>query len=171
MFSRISTVVSCILHFYFLVTITVIGLASIIIGFVGLGMYVPTLINYNSYNKNICYIMDHEYDICTRKNDVSCYSLMWYVEYTVTNQTSDRYMFSTITKFYETPVQALKDLRIYEDKNNYTCYYHQILLRNVQWDQPSSPRPYLIMMIIGFTLAGISFTVIGLITIYRCRNR
>jgi hypothetical protein len=93
---------------------------------------------------------------------------MWSVEYRITNQTFERYIFSTITETYNTPVVALNKLQIYEDGDNYTCYYNTINVLNVKWDKPTSPKPYLIMMIIGFTLTGIYFIVIILITIYRC---
>jgi hypothetical protein len=167
MASRILTIVSCTLYFVFLVILTAIGVTSIIIAFVGLGLYIPTLINYNTYSSNICYVIDHEYDTCHLTNSI-CYTVMWSVEYRITNQTFERYIFSTITETYNTPVVALNKLQIYEDGDNYTCYYNTINVLNVKWDKPTSPKPYLIMMIIGFTLTGIYFIVIILITIYRC---
>jgi len=167
MASRILTVVSCTLYFSFLVILTAIGVTSIIIGFVGLGLYIPTLINYNAYSSNICYVVDHEYDTCHLTNDI-CYTVMWSVEYPITNQTSEGYIFSSITETYNTPLVALDRLQTYIDGDNYTCYYQKINVLDVKWDKPSSPKPYLIMMIVGFTLTGIYFIVIILIAIYRC---
>lgn len=170
MASRILTFVSCTLYFTLLVILTAIGLTSIIIGFVGLGLYIPTFINYHAYSSNSCLVIDHEYDTCHLRDDI-CYSVMWSVEYGVSNRTYYRYIFSTITQFYDTPQEALDKLKLYTDKQNYTCYYHKTDVLDVKWDRPSSPRPYLIMMIIGFTLTGTYFIVIGFITIYRCTRR
>ena len=167
MASRILTFVSCTLYFSFLVIFTMIGLTSVIIGFVGLGLYIPTLINSNAYEKNTCFIIDHEYDTCHRQNDLSCYSIMWSVEYTA----SDSFIFSTITKIYETPKEALDILKDYKDKGNYTCYHHETQVTDVQWEEPSSPVPYLIMMIVGFSLTGIYLIVIGSIAIHRYRRK
>lgn len=170
MASRILTCVSCTLYLTFLIILTAIGLTSIIVGFVGLGLYIPTLINYNSYSSNSCFVLDHEYDTCHLRNDI-CYSVMWSVEYTISNRTSQSYMFSTITQIYYSATEALDKLKTYKNNQNYTCYYHKKDSLDVQWNKPSSPRPYLIMMIIGFTLSGLYFIVIGFITVYRCTRR
>jgi hypothetical protein len=171
MASRILTCVSCTLYFSFFVTITAIGLTAIVIGLIGLGIYVPTLINYNSYSKSTCYIIDHDYDTCRRQNDISCYSVMWSVEYIVSNYSSERCIFSTITHTYKTSEEALEEVRIYKDNYNYTCYYHNIYMTDVKWDAPSSPTPYLIMMTVGFALTGIYSVIIGVIALYRYRNQ
>jgi len=170
MASRILTCVSCTLYFFCLITLTTIGLTSIIVGFVGLGLYIPTLINYNTYITNVCSVIDREYTICEQQNNI-CYSVMWSVEYLVLNQTSESYIFSTITETYNTAVKALKDFRTYKENNSYTCYYPKDYVSDVQWNEPSSPTPYLIMMIVGFTLTGLYFIAIGIITIHRCRGR
>jgi len=174
MASRIVTCVSCTLYLCFLVTLTIIGLTSVTIGFIGLGLYVPTFINSKAYISNICSIIDHEYDTCRQQNDdsqIPCFSIMWSVEYTISNSTYATYKFSTITELYDTSREALDALKIYKDRTNHTCYYHNIQNTNVQWDEPKSPKPYFIMMVVGFSLTGIYFIVIGFVALYRCRKR
>ena len=64
MASRILTFVSCTLYLSFLIIITVVGFTSIIIGFVGLGLYISSSLNFNSYNSTLCFVIDYDYDIC-----------------------------------------------------------------------------------------------------------
>ena len=170
MASRILTCVSCILYFSF----PVIGLIAIVIGFIGLGLYIPIYINSTRYKINTCLIHNHEYDTCYQGKSLfqdSCYSIKWSVEYIISNSTSDRFIFSTITQIYRTSIEALDQLKIYKDKNAYTCYYHNIRTADVQWDRPISARPYLIMTIVGFSLTGIYLVVIGFIILYRWQRR
>jgi hypothetical protein len=75
MASRVLTCVSCTLYFSFLVAFTAVGLTAIIIGFVGLGLYIPTSIIYNSLQTNTCLIIDHEYDTCNQDIAISRYIL------------------------------------------------------------------------------------------------
>jgi len=167
MASRILTFVSCTLYLSFLIIITVVGFTSIIIGFVGLGLYISSSLNFNSYNSTLCFVIDHDYDTCHQQNEDLCFLIMWSVEYTVPNSdVSDRYIFSTITKTYDTPQKALNDLDSYKDNGTYTSYYHRTHFEDVKWEQPSSPTPYLIMMIVGFALTLIYFVVITSLTIY-----
>jgi hypothetical protein len=173
MASRILTCVSCTLYFSFLVTLTAIGLISIVVGFIGLGLYIPTFINSKAYTSDTCSILDHDYDPCQQQNDTSdtsCYSVVWSVEYTILVSTSERHKFSTITQNYDTSVEALDNLRIYKVQTNHTCYYLNAHTTDVQWDEPKSPRPYLIMMTVGFGLAAIYFIVIGCVAVCRCRR-
>jgi hypothetical protein len=174
MASRILTCVSCTLYLSFLVTLTITGLTSIIIGFIGLGLYIPTFINSKAYTANTCLILDHEYDTCRQQNDDSqppCYSITWSVEYTISSSTSEHYTFSSITKFYDSSIEALDELKTFTDQTNHTCYSHNTHNTDVQWEEPKSPKPYLIMMIVGFSLTAMYFIVIGLVALYRYRRR
>jgi hypothetical protein len=167
---RILTLFSCTLYFSILFILTAIGLTSIIIAFVGLGLYIPTSINYNTYINTTCSVLSHEYHVCHQQSGL-CYSVKWSVEYPVLNQTSESYLFSNIKQVYDTPIEALNILTIYQDGNNYTCYYNKEEVLTVKWSKPESPGPYLIMMIVGFTLTGIYFIVIGFIVVFRCVRR
>jgi len=171
MASRILTFVSCTLYFCILCTLTVIGLTSIIIAFIGVGLYIPTLINYNAYSSNNCFVLSHIYDTCQQQSGGTCYSDTWSVQYIVSNRTSQRYQFATITLSFGKATDALNKLKSYLDNNTYPCYYNNKDLMTVKWDAPTSPRPYLIMIIVGFGLSGIYFIVIGFISIYRCQRQ
>ena len=174
MASRIRTFFSHTAYFTTVLILTVIGSAAIVIGFIGLGLYIPTLKNYESYAQSICTVIDHEYDNCAHGIYIStttCFSVMWSVQYTVSNSASDSYVFSTITQIYQQSVDALNRLNEYQDNTNYTCYYQKINLTNVQWDEPPLATPFLIMLIVGFSFASVYFVVIGIILICRCRTR
>lgn len=171
MTSRILTFVSCTIYFVVLCTLSIIGLTAIVIGIVGLGLYIPTVNYYNEYNENICTVLSHHYDICSQQKDLTCYSVEWSVEYNILNETLDQYVFSTIKKTYKTPDDALNQLDYYQDKNNYTCYYDKINVLDVKWDRPTSPTPFLIMVIVGFVITGINSIIIGSVAIYRCRKK
>ncbi|UJR30752.1 hypothetical protein I4U23_018272 [Adineta vaga] len=174
MASRIGIFLSRTAYFTTVLILTVIGLTSIVIGFIGLGLYIPTSKNYQLYSKTICSILDHEYDNCEHGIYISpttCFSIMWSVEYIISNSASDRYVYSTITQIYEKSIEALDKLASYQDNTNHTCYYHQINVTNVQWEEPPLATPYLIMLIVGFSFASVYIFVIGIIIIYRCRSR
>jgi len=172
MASRILTCFQCTLPCSIVSTLVVIGLTSAVIGFVGLGLYIPTYINYNAYSENICFILNYEYNECQQENTDSqntCYSIKWSVEYIISDPVSDRYIFSTITEAYDTSMKALERLKNHRDKTDQTCYYHTVIIGNVQWDKPTSYSPYFIMMIVGFSLTGVYFMVIGILTACPCR--
>lgn len=161
MASRILTFVSCTLYFFLLLNFTIIGFASLIVGSVGVGLFIPTLITYDSYKMSTCLIVDIEFDSCGN----SCYYIMWSVEYYLLNQTSNQYIFSTLTETYDTIDDVSKKISSYKIRSNHTCYYDKRQIVQIQWNEPSSPQPYLIMMMVGFSLA--VFYLI-LITIFYC---
>lgn len=169
MTSRILTFVSCTIYFAVLCTLFIIALTAIVVGIIGVGLYIPTVNHYNEYNENTCAVMAHQYDVCSQRNDLTCYSVQWSVEYVI--ETPDRYIFSTIKKTYKTPEAALNQLEYYQDKNNYTCYYDKIDTLDVKWDKPTSPTPFLIMTIVGFVITGINSIIIGTAAIYRWRKK
>ena len=162
MASRILTFVSCTLYFFLLFTFTIIGFASFIIGSIGVGFFIPTSRIYNTYKTTTCLIVDVDYDTCTD----SCYYVMWSVEYYISSQ----YTFSTIQKTFDTFNEITEIISIYEDQSNHTCYYDQNQNVRVQWNQPASPQPYLIMIIVGFSLTGIYLILIGFFYYYRSRK-
>lgn len=166
MASRILTFVSCTLYFFLLLNITIIGFASLIVGSVGVGLFIPTLVTYDSYQNNTCLIVDIEYDTCGD----SCYYIMWSVEYYRLNQTSSQYTFSTITQTYNTLDEILQKFLIYKFRSNHTCYYDKTKIVRVQWDEPSSPKPYLIMMVMGFSLTGVYLILITIFYRYRSQK-
>jgi hypothetical protein len=166
MSSRILTFVSCTLYFFLLLNFTIIGFASFILGSVGIGLFIPTLLNYESYQNNTCFIVDLEYDRCQD----SCYYVIWSVEYYILNSPSSQYTFSTISQTFSTLNEAEKTVSVYSDRSNHTCYYDIKQIVRVQWNQPSSPEPYLIMMIVGFILTGIYLIFIGIFYFYRNKN-
>ena len=171
MTSRILTFVSCTIYFTVLCALSIIGLAAIVVGIIGLGLYIPTLNHYNEFKENTCLIITHQYDICSQGNDLTCYSVQWSVEYSIMNELSDRYIFSTIKKTYKTPDEALSQLDSYQDQNNYTCYYDKINTVDVKWEEPTSPTPFLIMTIVGFVITGMNSIILGSVAIYRCRKK
>lgn len=162
MASRILTCVSCTLYLFLLISFTIIGFASLIVGAIGVGLYIPTSQTYNNYNNNTCFIVDVKYDACID----SCYYITWSVEYHATR----RYSFSTITQTYETLNEVSEQIAIYSDKSNHTCYYDLTQITRVQWTRPPSPTPYLIMLIIGFSLTGIYLILIAFFHCYRLYN-
>jgi hypothetical protein len=170
MASRILTCVSCTLYVCILSILTVIGLTAIVIALIGVGLYIPTLINYNSYISNSCFIISHTYGTCQQQNSVTCFSDMWSVRYSISNRTSQHYLFATITLTFSKSTDALTKLKTYVDNNTYPCYYSSKDTTTVKWDSPTSPRPYLIMIIVGFSLSGIYFIVLAFIGIYRCQR-
>ena len=173
MSSRILKMVSCTLCFSVVATLTVVGLTSIVIGFVGLGLYIPSYINYKVYTEDTCSILNHQYNECNQETSGSqntCYSITWSVEYLISDSVSDRYIFSTITETYATSMKALERLKNYQDRYSYNCYYHIVNIATVQWNQPTSSIPYFVMMIVGFSLTGVVFIVVGIIIAYRCRT-
>jgi hypothetical protein len=163
MASRIVSFVSCTLYFILLVNLTIIGFASLLVGCIGAGLFKSTSITYDHYKNTTCFIVDMEYDTCEN----SCYYVMWSVEYYISNSTSSQYTFSAITQIHDTSKKILEKVAIYKDLTNHTCYYDKRHLVHVQWDKPSSPTPYLIMMIVGFICTGIYLIFIGIF--YYCR--
>lgn len=171
--SQILTLVSCTLYCSVVTIVTIIGLTSIVIGFIGLGLYIPTYTNYYIYSETTCLIIDHEYNECHQGDAAAqntCYSIMWIVEYMIIDSIPDCYVFSTITETYETSAEALGKLKNYQDKTSPTCYYNPSNTANVQWERPKSSRPFFIMMIVGFSLTGAFFIILGIIIAYRCRR-
>ncbi|CAF2518110.1 unnamed protein product [Rotaria sp. Silwood2] len=164
MASRIVTFVSCTLYLFFLVIITIIGLASFIIGIIGVSRFISTHVAWTAHKHVTCLIVDVDYDSCQD----SCYYVMWSVVYHVSK--FNKYTFSTITQTYDTLDVALKKIAIYNVRTNHTCYYHKKQIVNVKWEKPSSPKPYLIMMIVGFSLTGIYIIIIAIVFIYRYRR-
>lgn len=171
MVCRVLTYVTCTSYFIILCIIFITGLTALVIGIIGLGLYIPTADYFNEYNENSCMILAHQYDLCNQQSATNCYSAQWSVEYDILNESPDRYVFSTIKKKYETPEDALRQLDSYLDKNNYTCYYDKINVLDVKWDKPPSPTPYLIMVITGFVIAGINSIIIASVVIYRWRKK
>ncbi len=170
MASRILTCVSCTLYVCIICTLTVIGLTAIVIAFIGIGLYIPTLINYNSYSSNNCFVISHTYGTCQQQSGATCFSDMWSVRYIISNRTSQYYVFATITLTFSKSTDALAKLRSYVDNSTYPCYYNNRDKTTVKWDSPTSPRPYLIMIIVGFSLSGIYFIVLAFIGIYRSQR-
>lgn len=166
MASRIIACIACTLYFCLLISITIIGFGSMIVGAVGIGLYIPTSTTYDSYKNNTCAIIDVDYDSCID----SCYYVMWSVKYRVSYGKTRQYTFSTITKTYNTLNEVKKETDIYADNTNHTCYYDQSEVARVQWTRPSSPKPYLIMLIVGFSLTGIYLILIAIIFSYRIYN-
>ncbi|CAF0793162.1 unnamed protein product [Rotaria sp. Silwood1] len=164
MASRILTLVSCTLYIFLLVTFTIIGVASLIVGVVGVGRYIPTKAAHRTHKNVTCLIVDVDYDSCQH----SCYYVMWSVEYRVAK--SNKYTFSTIIKKYGTLGEALAKMVNYNVRTNHTCYYNKKKIVHVQWEKPSSSKPYLIMMIVGFTLTGIYIIIITIVSVYRFRR-
>ncbi|CAF0810602.1 unnamed protein product [Rotaria sordida] len=164
MASRILSFVSCTLYFFFLINFTIIGLTSFIIGVVGIGRFIPTHITYTTHKNTTCFIVDVDYDICQD----SCYCVMWSIEYHISK--SHKYTFSTIIHIYETLDEALKKITIYNIRTNHTCYYDKTQHVNIRWEKPSSSKPYLIMMIVGFSLTGIYIIIIAVVSFYRSRR-
>jgi len=165
MASRILTFVSCTLYLFILVNFTIIGFASFIVGSIGVGLYVPTFMTYKSYENTTCFIVDIECDTCQD----SCYYIMWSVEYYISSQ----YTFSTITQTYDTSDEITEIISVYQIRSNHTCYYDKTKVVRVQWKEPSSPKPYLIMMAVGYSLTGIYLILIGIFYYrsYKMNNR
>jgi len=158
MASRILTFVSCTLYLFLLINFTIIGFASFIIGSVGVGLFVPKFITYQAYENSTCFIVDIEHDTCQD----SCYYIMWSVEYYITNITSSQYTFSTITQTYDTADVITDIISVYKVRSNHTCYYDKTQVLRVQWNEPSFPTPYLIMMTVGYSLTGIYLILIAI---------
>ena len=168
---RVLTDVTCTLYFMILCTLFIMGLIALVIGIVGLGLYIPTANYSNEYEENSCLILAHQYDLCNQLSASNCYSAQWSVEYNILNQSPDRYVFSTIKKKYKTPEDALNQLDAYLDKKYYTCYHDKVNVLDVKWDKPPSPIPYLIMVIIGFVIAGINSIIMASVVTYRWRKK
>ena len=174
MASRVVTFVSCTLYVTLLIGSTVIGLAPFVIGTIGLGLYIPTSIIYNSYKNNTCFILDLQYDSCNSVHHFfqdTCYSIMWSVEYYIVNSTSNRYVFSTIKQAYPTLEEVFETILRYKERSRHICYYDKTRTADVQWNEPSSPRSYLIMIIIGFSLTGIYLIIVGSFYLYRSKTK
>lgn len=153
MASRILTFVSCTVYVFLLLTFTIIGFASFIIGSIGTGLYIPTERTFNTFHNNTCQIVDIDYGPCQD----SCYFIMWSVEFYVSSQ----YVFSTIREKFETDSEMMDKVENYNLLMNRTCFYDETLHVRVQWNQPASSRPYFIMIIVGFSLTGIYLILIG----------
>ncbi|CAF1309047.1 unnamed protein product [Adineta steineri] len=172
MVSRFFSCVSSTVWFFTIAILTITGLTAIVIGLVGLGLYIPISMNYYEYTKSTCSIISHKYEDCQHGNTISlntCFSVMWSVEYILQNSIPDRYIFSTITEIYTDSTVALEELRNYPVHTNHTCYYRTTNTANVQWLEPLSPIPYLVMLVVGFSLTGVYCIVISIIVL--CRRR
>lgn len=148
MASRLLSFVSCTLYFSIIISFTIIGFVSLIVGAVGLARFIPTYVTYNTYMKNLCFVIDSDYDIGTD----SYYTATWSVQYYASNGTSDQSIYSTITQRYDSIDKTLEKIDYYCIGTRYTCYYDSHNLNQVQWDEPASPQPYFIMMVIGLGL-------------------
>ena len=136
-------------------------------------MFVPTNNYFQAYIKTRCYVLDHQYDTCDGQDEgdqASCYTNVWSVEFLPMNPPSKDITFSTITSMYSTSGEALQKLRDYPDNTNQTCYHHDVRLTNVQWDSPPSSLPYLLMIIIGFSLVAFYLLVILMCCAYQHRR-
>jgi hypothetical protein len=91
---------------------------------------------------------------------------MWSVEYYISGQ----YTFSTITHTYDTFDEISEKAAIYKDRSNQTCYYDKKKFVRIQWNKPSSPKPYLIMVVVGFSFTGIYLIIIGFVYYYRSQK-
>lgn len=107
MTSRILTFVSCTIYFIVLCTLSIIGLTAIVIGIIGLGLYIPTLNHHKEYYENTCAVRAHQYDVCSQRNDLTCYSVEWSVNYIISNQVPERYLFFTIKTSSAHPMDSL----------------------------------------------------------------
>lgn len=169
-----SSCASCTFYHVFLVVSTVIAVIGAVIGCVGVGIYIPTNNQYQVYRSTLCSIVDHEYETCQDQmnaNQQLCYMIVWSVEYYVSGQTSLDPMFATIKKKYSSASEALAKLNVYRDDTNHTCYYHYIRLTSVEWDLPTSPTPYLIMTIVGFSLVFVYIILMGVTIACYCRKK
>lgn len=151
-----------------------IAVISAVIGCVGVGIFIPTNSQFEVFRSTMCSIVDHEYETCDDQgasNSGLCYIAIWSVEYKIQGQTRDEPMFATITKKYKTPSEALTKLNVFKDDTNHTCYYHITRLTYVQWDEPASPRPYLIMMIVGYSFVFLYLVLMIFVVICYFRNK
>ena len=159
-------------HIYLVVSTTV-GLVAFVVACVGVGIYIPTNSYYQSYIKTLCYILDHEYDICQQQTDTDrdyCYTDFWSVEFRVAGTLHQENIFSTITHKYNSPLEALQKLNNYVDNTNHSCYYHYVRFTDVQWNRPPSPSPYFIMIVAGFGLVAIYLTIMVICCVYQHRR-
>jgi hypothetical protein len=174
MASRVVTFISCTLYVTLLIGSALIALAPFVVGTIGVGLYIPTSIIYDLYKNNTCFILDLQYDSCNSVNKFfqdTCYSIMWSVEYYILNSTSSLYVFTTITKTYPTLEQVLGKIIRYKERSHHICYYDKTHIANVQWNEPSSPTSYLIMIIIGFSLTGMYLIIFGSFYLYRSKRK
>ena len=163
MASRILTFFSCTCYLVLLVSLIIIGFASFIVGSIGVGLFIPFSITSNHYKNTTCFIVDVNSDRC----DQSCFDVLWSVEYFIRQGRSSQYLFSTIMKKFDTSTEQTKKVALYTDRTNHTCYYDTREVLRVQWDPPTSPRPFLIMMIVGFSITAVY--LISIAIFYRCR--
>ncbi|CAF3316021.1 unnamed protein product [Rotaria socialis] len=148
MSSRIVTLVSVTLYFVLIISFTIIGFASLIVGAVGLANFIPTYKAFKTYRNNTCLIVDIDYDWCPDTG----YCVMWSVEYYISNAAYTQLLFSTIVNKFESTAKAMQKIDTYDIITSQICYYDTTKLVNVQWEQPVSPTPYFFMMIIGLSL-------------------
>ncbi|CAF3680987.1 unnamed protein product [Rotaria socialis] len=148
MSSRIVTLVSVALYFALIISFTIIGFASLIVGAVGLANFIPTYTAFKAYTNNTCLIVDIDDDWCPNTG----FCVMWSVEYYISNGTHAQLIFSTIVNKFVSTATAMQKIDTYDIITSQICYYDTKKLVNVQWEKPVSPTPYFFMMIIGLSL-------------------
>lgn len=163
MASRILTFFSCTCYLFILISITIIGLTSFITGSIGAGLFITFSINAKNYKNTTCFIVDVDYDRC----DDTCFDVLWSVKYRLRNSRSGQYIFSTIIEKFDTLNEQSKNVAFYNERSNHTCYYDKTEVVRVQWEAPTSPQPFFIMMIVGFCVTGIY--AICIVIFYLCR--
>ena len=163
MASRILTFFSCTCYLFLLSTITIIGFASFIVGSIGAGLFIPFTITSDNYRNTTCLIVDVDYDRC----EDACFDVLWSVKYRIRNPTFGQQVFSTIIEKFDTLAEQSNNVALYTDRSNHTCYYDKREFVRVQWEEPTSPRPFFIMMIVGFSLTGVYVICIGIFYCYR----
>jgi len=155
------------------ITLGSLAVVALIIGFVGLGLYVTQLQDVKTYKQSDCTVIDQQINDRTCSTDqcygssngqtcstiyYTCYQPAWEVQYEAQGATQT----STINsgQYYDFYSSAQDTVDDYQIGSEYTCYYDSTAVDNVSWTFPD-PLPYLIMLIVCFAFVGLSCLIVG----------